>query len=113
MTDYTVSRLENCTCWAVILFKADFCYIEIFFKIDDVLIVCSTPGINRLVVVSYDGYVLVGKQVHHFILLMACVLEFVYHEVFIAFTVALKNLGELAEKFDWKNYEIIKVYGVV
>ena len=96
------------------MLKANFLYaLKVLFKIDDVLKVRSAPAVNRLVVVADHRHVSVGKQMHHLVLLVACVLEFVHHKILVAVAVLLQNLRELAEYFYRKDNQVVKVDRVV
>ena len=110
----TIGSRKNCTCGSVVLFKSDFLkFRKIILKVYDVLVVCTTPAVDALVIVANYGYISFCKEVHEFILLVACVLEFIYHYVLEPFLVSLKNFGMGLEEGNGQNDKIVKIYGIV
>ena len=103
MRDYTVCCFQNCSCRTIILFKSNFCNVKIMFKVYNVLIICTAPTVNALVIITNDCNIFICQKMHKLILLMTCILKFIDHDIFVTLAIFCKNFRMLFEKFYWKN----------
>ena len=86
---------------------------KIFFELYDVLIIGASPAVDRLIVVSDDRDVFIGKETHELVLLPARVLKFVDHDVRVARAVFCKHVGVFMEQADRQHDEIVEVDRIV
>ena len=112
--DNAVGCCQNSFCGAVVLLQANFLYLrKVPFKHADILVVCSSPGINGLVVVSNHRHILIRQKMHHLVLLNGGVLEFVHHYVLVAASILLQHIWMLPKQADGKGNQVVKVHGIV
>ena len=110
-----VCRIQNFFGGTIVLFQFDnSCVGEVFFKIQNVADVSTSPAINTLVVVPYHAQVLVfcRQHMHQFILRCVGILIFVYHDIAEAFLIFIQHFWMGTEQQHCLINQIVKVQSV-
>ena len=114
--DHFVGCTQDVLGGTVILFQTDyFCIREHVLKSENVSDICTTELVDRLVIITDNAEILIfrSQQTYKFELCSVGVLILIYHNIFEAFLIVLKNISAVLEKFHCLYDQIIEVQRIV